>query len=220
MKKFLPILIFITSTYLSYAQGNYTILYTHLYGVDSFNKPNTFYDKIYGALLVQGDSLLIYRLLKNKKDLLQPFDMNSMKVHHSSLKKKGTNFSYNINFYNEKNAKFIISNDENYEWIIEPDTIVICGFPCIKAKSSTGVTAWFTPSISAQFAPFNYTGLPGTILKIYDNVNHILIEAKEIIALCPPIIYPRDKMNIITLEEMLKKRNNLHQKKKIQWFFN
>jgi GLPGLI family protein len=199
---------------MSNAQGDYTIVYTHTYGIDSLNKPNYFgYRKLFGALLVQGDSLMVYRLSKNKKDLLLPFDMNSNKAHHGSLKRKQANFCYEINFNNRKTAQFIIHPDTNYEWIIEQDTTTVCGFPCIKAKSSSGLTAWFTPSFTAKFGPFDYTGLPGTILKLYDNDHYMLIEANQVIANCPTIIFPKDTMNIVTREEFLKERNNNQSKK-------
>jgi GLPGLI family protein len=205
----------------SKAQLNYTIVYTHSYGVDSFfKKSNYTYSELYGALLVQGDSLIVYRLSKTKKELLLPYDMNNNKVHHSSIKYQNSNFSYNVNFNNRKTAQFIIDPDKNYDWKVENDSTIICGFRCMKARSYTGLIAWYTPSLSAKFGPFSFTGLPGTILKLYDIQNFMLIEANKIVDICPPIIFPKDKMQIVTWEQAKEEIRNNQKKKKANWFFN
>lgn len=220
MKLLTTILLIVISLF-SKAQSNFTIEYLHMYGVDSsFKKSNFSYRELYGALLVQGDSLMVYRLAVNKKDLKEPYDMNSNKVHHSAVKYANTNYSYNVNFNNRKSAQFVIDPDKNYEWKVENDSLIICGFRCLKATSYTGVTVWYTPSLSAKFGPFNYTGLPGTILKLYDKQNYMLIEATKIVDTCPPIIFPKDKMEIVTWEQALEERKNNQKKKKVNWFFN
>lgn len=220
MKLFTTILL-IASCLFSKAQTNYSILYKHSYGVDSnLNKSNYTYRELYGALLVQGDSLMVYRLAVNKKDLLQPYDMNYSKVHHSAIKYSNTNYSYNVNFNNRKNAQFIIDPDKNYNWKVEYDSTIICGFSCMKARSNSGLIAWYTPSLSAKFGPFSFTGLPGTILKLYDVQNYMLVEATKIIDTCPPIIFPKEKMQIVTWDQAKEEMRNNQKKKKVNWFFN
>lgn len=220
MKLLTTILLMVISLF-SKAQSNYTIFYTHSYGVDSnMHKSNFTNRELYGALMVQGDSLLVYRLAVNKKQLLQPYDMNNNKVHHSTIKYANTNYSYNVDFNNRKAALFVIDQDKNYDWKVENDSLMICGFRCMKATSYTGLTAWYTPSLSAKFGPFSFTGLPGTILKVYDKQNYMLIEANKIVNECSPIIFPKDKMQIVTWKQALEERKNNQKKKKVQWFFN
>lgn len=212
---------FITICSILKAQSNYTIFYNHYYGVDStMGKSNFTNRELYGALLVQGDSLMVYRLAVNKKDLLKPYDMNNNTVHHSAIKYSNTNYSFNVNFNNRKAAQFVIDPDKNYEWKVENDSILICGFRCMKARSYTGLIAWYTPSLSAKFGPFSFTGLPGTILKLYDKQNYMLIEANRVVNSCSSIVFPKEKMEIVTWEQALEERKNNQKKKKVQWFFN
>ncbi|MDR0698760.1 MAG: GLPGLI family protein [Tannerella sp.] len=58
------------------------------------------------------------------------------------------------------------------EWTIEDDTLTIAGYLCQKATCRFGgrdFIAWFTPSIPISNGPWKFGGLPGLILKVYDN---------------------------------------------------
>ena len=55
------------------------------------------------------------------------------------------------------------------KWYFSTDTDTICGYNCRRATAySNGqyVDAWYAWDLPAGFGPFNYTGLPGTILKL------------------------------------------------------
>ena len=53
------------------------------------------------------------------------------------------------------------------EWRITNETDTILGYPVIKAVNGRYV-AWFTPNISVPFGPNGSGGLPGLILKLYN----------------------------------------------------
>jgi GLPGLI family protein len=58
------------------------------------------------------------------------------------------------------------------KWEICEDTLVVIGYLCQKAKCrfrGRNYTAWFTPEIPINNGPWKFGGLPGLILKIYDN---------------------------------------------------
>lgn len=58
------------------------------------------------------------------------------------------------------------------EWSIENDTTTVIGYLCQKATCyfrGRNYTAWFTTDIPISNGPWKFGGLPGLILKIYDN---------------------------------------------------
>ncbi len=72
---------------------------------------------------------------------------------------------------------FLISHPiENYDWTITKQSKKILGFDCKKAflvmkadkirTKNQKIIAWFAPSISTQFGPKIYYGLPGHILEL------------------------------------------------------
>jgi GLPGLI family protein len=58
------------------------------------------------------------------------------------------------------------------KWEIYEDTLVVKGYLCQKAKCrfrGRNYTAWFAVDIPINNGPWKFGGLPGLILKIYDN---------------------------------------------------
>jgi GLPGLI family protein len=58
------------------------------------------------------------------------------------------------------------------EWTINDDTLTIAGYLCQKATCRFGgrnFIAWFASNIPISNGPWKFGGLPGLILKVYDN---------------------------------------------------
>lgn len=72
---------------------------------------------------------------------------------------------------------------ENPIWKLEPDTLTILNQLCQKASATfkgRDYIAWFAPDIPYSLGPWQFTGLPGLILKINDTKNQITFVAIEI----------------------------------------
>jgi GLPGLI family protein len=57
-------------------------------------------------------------------------------------------------------------------WEIAEDTLIVAEYLCQKATCTfrgRNFTAWFTMDIPVQNGPWKFSGLPGLILKVYDN---------------------------------------------------
>jgi GLPGLI family protein len=69
-----------------------------------------------------------------------------------------------FDLYSEDTPKF--------KWIIRKDTTTMLGYACQKATTTfrgRNYTAWFAPEIPLNNGPWKFGGLPGLILKIYDD---------------------------------------------------
>ena len=58
------------------------------------------------------------------------------------------------------------------DWTIEEDTVTVMGYLCQKATCTfrgRNFTAWFAMDIPIQNGPWKFGGLPGLILKVYDD---------------------------------------------------
>jgi GLPGLI family protein len=89
-----------------------------------------------------------------------------------------------INYYHENKQKIIDAfgrtptfyNDTllTPAWDIKEDTLTILTQLCQKAICSfkgRNYSAWFAPTIPIQLGPWQFSGLPGLILKIQDDMN-------------------------------------------------
>jgi GLPGLI family protein len=68
-------------------------------------------------------------------------------------------------------------------WNMESDTLAICGYLCQKATClfrGRNYTAWFTPDIPINNGPWKFGGLPGLILKVYDEEKECVFECVKI----------------------------------------
>ncbi len=78
-------------------------------------------------------------------------------------------------------CNWIIDEDwEKPEWEIGDSVKVIMGYECVIATTNyrgRKWTAWFAPDIPIQDGPWKLCGLPGLILKVYDNNQHYNYEA-------------------------------------------
>jgi GLPGLI family protein len=68
-------------------------------------------------------------------------------------------------------------------WILDDDTLTVTGYLCQKATCTFGgrnYTAWFTADIPVSNGPWKFGGLPGLILKVYDNDKLYIFECVHI----------------------------------------
>lgn len=87
---------------------------------------------------------------------------------------------------------------EQPRWKLDADTLKILNQLCQKATATfkgRDYIAWFAPNIPLSVGPWQYTGLPGLILKINDTKNQISFEATELLRLkkvedVATILYP------------------------------
>jgi GLPGLI family protein len=95
------------------------------------------------------------------------------------------------------------------EWTLEDDTATIAGYLCQKAIChfrGRNFTAWFAVDIPVSNGPWKFGGLPGLILKVYDNDKFYTFE-------CINIDIYQNKIPIRIYENFIKfqkmKRNEL-----------
>lgn len=65
------------------------------------------------------------------------------------------------------------------KWELASGNLEVCGYNCNKATASfrgRNYTAWYAPDIPVSDGPWKFTGLPGLILKIEDDLNHYSFE--------------------------------------------
>ncbi len=70
-----------------------------------------------------------------------------------------------------------------FQWEIQEDTVSIANYLCQKATCSfrgRNYIAWFTPEIPINNGPWKFGGLPGLILKVYDDKNDYVFECVRI----------------------------------------
>ncbi|HEY5464263.1 MAG TPA: GLPGLI family protein [Hanamia sp.] len=68
-------------------------------------------------------------------------------------------------------------------WTLAKDTLTILNHLCQMATTTfkgRDYIAWFAPDIPISIGPWQYTGLPGLILRIHDTKNQIWFEATEL----------------------------------------
>ncbi|MDR1371054.1 MAG: GLPGLI family protein [Dysgonamonadaceae bacterium] len=69
------------------------------------------------------------------------------------------------------------------EWKLLPDTMTVLGYLCKKATCTfhcRDYIAWYTPEVAVSEGPWKLTGLPGLVLKSYDEKRQILFNAVAI----------------------------------------
>ena len=79
-----------------------------------------------------------------------------------------TRMPHSLNKFNCQSKETI----PNQNWKVEAGAMTIAGYSCKKATCTfrgRNYTAWFTTDIPINNGPFKFGGLPGLILKVYDN---------------------------------------------------
>ena len=85
----------------------------------------------------------------------------------------------------DKNAVTYCYSDpvETPSWHLTQDTLTILNQLCQRATTTfkgRDYIAWFAPDIPISQGPWQFTGLPGLILRVHDSKNHISFDATEI----------------------------------------
>ena len=202
-----------------FAQSSRTITYHHFYQIRQFQNKQAYSVEAYGALYIQNDTLSIYRLSREEKDLANKFDLSSKESHHAFVRPLTTMKGYEV--VNTSNEHiFIERTSDTSKWEILSDRDTILNIPCIAAfKDST--LAWYAPSMPLPAGPFGVAGLPGTILKIYDLKYQYLVEATAFIDTIPAINC--SKRMLYMTDVMYRKRQeglrDSEARKKVKWFW-
>jgi GLPGLI family protein len=101
------------------------------------------------------------------------------------------------------------------KWEIHDDTLTVAGYLCQKAICLFGgrnYTAWFTSDIPINNGPWKFGGLPGLILKVYDNDKLYVFE-------CISIEKYKKKFPIKIFNDY-KNRNSIDRKKLLKLYDN
>jgi GLPGLI family protein len=153
-----------------------------------------------------------------KKNLSKNGDIDSLEIEWQTQAfieelKNTTIYNYKVlnkNFSFKKLYKdevFLVIDSvtkiNNFEILSEVDTIL--GFICQKATAkgtfNKPVEIWFAADIKYSIGPYNWTGLPGAILKMKWNNGQSVIVAKKIeLPLGKPIVDDLSKYKLLTEE--------------------
>jgi len=192
---------------MSIAQDAYTITYSNslFYVFDSAGNP----------------------LITNPRNLLTKLVINAHQSYYytyqagtNNYKPKnplGKEFLPHTNYTN-KTEKIVISKFGNEyrvveklvipDWQLSEEMQSIAGYNCNKALLKTGndsLIAWYTEKLPSIFGPYQYRGLPGTILEttLFRSDNIYRITAIRVEEKTNPIVIPK-KGKLITWQEWQK----------------
>ena len=180
--------------------GNIRIYYA--LNADNLKEQGTYYDlecleigsnmsKFYSRFVFNSDSLCIDWVKKNPKAESAPgfmgikykdYDHWSEYRYSEFFKDFSTNtlFEYSrMPFLMGKANAYYEENMPVFDWEIDADTLTVMNYLCQKATChfrGRDFTAWFTVDIPVNNGPWKFSGLPGLILKIYDNDNLYIFE--------------------------------------------
>lgn len=104
-------------------------------------------------------------------------------------------------------STFAIKINDKLDWEILPDKQKIGNYFCQKAKASYGGriwNAWFTSEIPISDGPYIFNGLPGLIIKIYDEKQDYEFELVQVKDLKWKELYPSKYQKLITWEDFQK----------------
>lgn len=117
--------------------------------------------------LVSSGKVSAFEVMSNKENLKHTrFNQHIVK----DLRKYSVDLFENILTLN-----YLCAFQPNFQWETQPDTLTINGYLCSKAKGFFGgrnYIAWFTNEIPISDGPYVFFGLPGLIIKIYDDKEH------------------------------------------------
>ena len=97
----------------------------------------------------------------------------------------------------------------DYNWVLQDDTMTVCGYICNKAIASVGGlqwTAWYTPEVFISSGPWKLSGLPGLIMKAIDESSTHTFEAVSIRNSNLPIYIARNAQRFKTTKKNLEKK--------------
>jgi GLPGLI family protein len=161
--------------------------------------------KYMNYLSLQRDSLMT-------DDYKKKNNIDPVKAGQSGRYKGGNdNIELYKNFPDHKNTihNRIAYDNYTYEedivtpkWKIENEKVTVLGYSCIKAATTfcgRNYMAWFTPDIPINDGPWKFTGLPGLILRVYDDKGQVTFECTQILKVGwkDPIVRPKVSRNTV-----------------------
>lgn len=81
------------------------------------------------------------------------------------------------------NYEYQYSEEPNFDWKLKEESKQIDNYLCKKATIQYGGrnwVAWYTVEIPLPYGPYKFKGLPGLIIKMYDETESYIFEVKRI----------------------------------------
>lgn len=170
------------------SKTDYKITYNLTYKLDSTKKGKT-YNENFLLLFSNGKSKFMSKsyyladslIYFSKKNNTNPSLAANMAVSIPHTKFRFTIYKdYSSNKIKVYDQIFtdMFKYEENKNaiaWKIKKDVKKVNGYNCQKAQTSFGgrnYIAWFPKDIKINDGPYKFSGLPGLIIKIYDDKNH------------------------------------------------
>lgn len=199
MRIIFTILLFISA---SYTQGQnidnsvYLCKYSLSSQKDSLNKNSVFNDIMYLEIGKENSKYYSYLFQLGRRN--EEEDYGKSLEYIMSMVQKGRYYPENeseiiIQYYAVKKRKvmakfkniYCYTEDiETLNWKIHPETTTILQQSCQKATTfyrGRNYIAWFAPSIPYRLGPWEFTGLPGLILRISDTQGQFNFECTELL---------------------------------------
>lgn len=103
---------------------------------------------------------------------------------------------------------YVFESDKIINWKLLPETKVISTFLCRKAIGRYGnrnIIAWYTMNVPISEGPYNFKGLPGLIIEVYDENKYFHFVLKQL-KKATVLMQPEKKALETTYEKFVKKR--------------
>lgn len=221
--KYLIFIVLFFSPFFSKAQTGHRLVYDLKYQIDSTDSNSIRNESFYldrfdneSYFLSQNQFLSdSFMLNPNEKQMFDAFlDLKT--------RPKFTKFHYIVNVKNNSikhyekivMQKFAYKEEVSLDWKLSDDTLRIANYLCQKATThfaGRDYTAWYTTQIPLTAAPYKFTGLLGTIVRIVDSKNHYQFDLLEIQTTQKSIVYKA----VDEQEKMLAKKEFWNTRKKI-----
>jgi len=109
---------------------------------------------------------------------------------------------------------YVYEEEANLRWNILDDTLTVSGYLCNKAITNYGGrrwTAWFTEEVASTAGPWKFHGLPGLIVKCFDDDVIFTFELFELVNRVFPITMEEAKRPNVKIkrEKFIERRNKL-----------
>ena len=181
------------------AQNTYRINYKNVkYFADSTSR-NGVRDSKFSARLVYNDSISFYYMLPNgsKKDKFEKRQVIGDKlIHHGFIFNARTKEAFNEIAWPKGNNFLAKSLPRQFNWVFSTNTKSILGHICTLAYSvnATNDTSmvWYSAELGKGFGPYDFVGLPGIALEIFDQQNDSHYVAEKIELTSVTSVFPKN----------------------------
>lgn len=181
------------------AQNTYRINYRNVkYFADSTSR-NGVRDSKFSARLFYNDSISFYYMLPNgsKKDKFEKRPVIGDKlIHHGLLFNSRTKEMFNEVAWPKDNNFLAKNSPRQFNWIFSNNTKSILGHTCTLAYSVNEVNdttmVWYSDELGKGFGPYDFFGLPGITLEVFDQQNDSHYVAEKIELSSITLVFPRN----------------------------